>query len=336
MSESVTKASCAKCGRSNPAAAKFCGGCGTLTEEVARAENSIKNLHLEIKAKRVSKTSQTESEPAVIQKSAQPEEISPAPAKSAASRRVNNLFRRLPVYWRRKLAIGLSASLSVLIVIFLSGLMPENRMADPRWLDFRVFLSRSFELSHAELDQIFSETFSALPDPAQVVNQQQAARIEQTLKTLFQQPDLSIFPNPFFDSNTARVPKTALDAGGFSDIPSAHPVYNALQPLLELRISLADKKNRIRPYEPMSWADWQNAVDQLFKLLAIDPDMSKSLAVQRHGYMSNIDLRNYIEHLREKLFIKSRKPLVWSQETAYPGRLEAFAALAAVITELNR
>jgi hypothetical protein len=156
------------------------------------------------------------------------------------------------------------------------------------------------------------------------------------LKTLFQQPDLSIFPNPFFDSNTARVPKTALDAGGFSDIPSAHPVYNALQPLLELRISLADKKNRIRPYEPMSWADWQNAVDQLFKLLAIDPDMSKSLAVQRHGYMSNIDLRNYIEHLREKLFIKSRKPLVWSQETAYPGRLEAFAALAAVITELNR
>lgn len=338
MSECSINASCPKCGRNNPAAAKFCGGCGTPAAVQTFAENSIKSLRTEIISKRNSKNTPDETASVISHENAETcaSEISTAQATRGTSNRLCKLLRKLPIYWRKKLAIGLFTSLSVLIVIFLSGLMPDNRLADARWLDFRAFLARSFELSHSELDQIFRETFGQLPDPAQMIKQQQAVQLEQTLKTLFQQPHLSIFPNPFFETGSVPLPVLPSSNNGYSDIPSSHPVYTALQPLLELGIVLADKQNRFRPYEPMSWNDWQNTVEQLFKLLAIEPDLSQSVASQRHGYMSNIDLRNYIEHLREKLFIKSRKPLLWIQETSYPGRLESFAALSAVIRELNK
>ncbi|EKD83140.1 MAG: hypothetical protein ACD_39C00864G0004 [uncultured bacterium] len=295
----------------------------------------MKALRDEIKSRK--KTHNAENKSEVVSK----QDVIEADKTAVISnirRQKNHFFKlllRLPLYWRKKLAIGLFASLSILVVIFLSGLVPENRMEDARWLDFRAFLARSFELSHAELDQVYSESFGKLPDPGQKINQQQAAQIEQTLQKLFQQPGLRIFPNPFFSASNGQETDSNLSTCRFSDVPAGHPVYFVLQPLLELNLNLADKQNHIRPYEPMSWNDWQNTVDQLFQLLAIEPDLSRDIASQRHGYMSNIDIRNCIEHLREKLYIKSQKPLIWSQETIYPSRLEGFATLAAVMKELN-
>ncbi|MBU1109501.1 MAG: S-layer homology domain-containing protein [Candidatus Riflebacteria bacterium] len=250
--------------------------------------------------------------------------------------RVLKILYKLPLKWRKKLAMGLFAFLTCLVVFFLNGLTSAYQPLGARWLDFRAFLSRSFELSHSELDDIFNEALKMPADPKQIITPQHADQIETTLKSIFQKPDLSIFPNPFFET-----PVRGTYVAGhpvnlrFADIPPSHPFYTALEPLLELGINFADKQNRVRPYEPITWKDWQNSVDDLFKLLMIDPDLSAEVATQRQGYMNNIDVRNCIEHLREKLFIKSNKQLVWSQEVFYPGRLEAFAVLSSVVKELN-
>lgn len=335
MSETDKNASCPKCGKMNPATAKFCGGCGTLSSTSISSASIVKSLKedlLQIKIARQADNSSEDSSSNEIQTNTE-DNINIKSDKRKSE--VFSFVYCLPLPWRKKLAVALFTCLTSLVAVLLNGMMHENKIANARWVDFRSFLARSLELSHSELDQIYNETFGDMPDPTETISCEQATDIERNLQKLFQQPALSLFPNPFFSGSANVVVDDRASGQRFSDIPTSHPLYSALQHLLELNINLADKKNRIRPYEPISWNDWQEAVDQIFRLLAIESRLPEYLSSQRHGFMNNIDLRNYIEHLREKLFIKNSKPLVWAGETAYPGRLEAFAALSSVIRELK-
>ena len=341
MSENGIKASCLKCGKGNPVTARFCGGCGSLVkadQPSQPAKIAVEKIKKEIFARKNPGQTTENNKSHQVQLPAEfNEAIATNNSVTRTPEKTVKILYKLSLKWRKRLAMALFSVLTCLVIIFLSGLMPAYKPFGARWLDFRAFLSRSFELTHSELDDIFSEALKIPADSKQFITPQQANQIEATLKTVFQKPDLSIFPNPFFEAPavTTNGSMNAATSQKFADIPLSHPFYKALEPLLELGINFADKQNRVRPYEPITWNDWQNSVDSLFKLLMVEPDLSAEIATQRQGYMSNIDVRNYIEHLREKLFIKSNKLLVWSQEIIYPGRLEAFSVLASVIRELN-
>lgn len=340
MSETDKNASCPKCGKKNPATARFCGRCGAISSTATLSAVVIKSLKeefLQIKiARHAEEVKHVEEARDVADKGIKinTERI----GNISFGKRRNRVFSFvycLPLPWRKKMAMALFVCLTGLVAILLNGMMLGNKHANVRWIDFRTFLARSFELTHSELDQIYNETFGGMPDSTVTISCDQATRIEHNLQKLFQKPDFSIFPNPFFSEQTVAVADYRSSGQRFSDIPISHPLYSSMQHLLELNISLADKKNRIRPYEPIAWSEWQEVVDQIFKLLGIDPPLPDSLSSQRHGSMSNIDLRNYIEHLREKLFIKSSKTLIWAGETIYPSRFETFAALSNMLREIN-
>lgn len=339
MPENRINASCPNCGKSNSATARFCGGCGATTSanrSFAKTRTTVENIKAEVLARQSPDLPVTTNKGTTVNAAAKFNENTTIDSVDRPQKRTLKILHGLPRNSRKKLAIGLFACLTCLVVFFLNGLTSAYQPIGARWLDFRAFLSRSFELSHAELDNVFSKALKTPAYPQQIINSQQADQIETTLKSILQKPDLSIFPNPFFETPVKTTNATGHPLNlSFADIPSSHPFYMALDPLLELGLSFADQQNRVRPYELITWKDWQNAVEELFKLLMIKPDLSARIVAPNQVYMSNIDVRNYIEHLREKLYIKSNKPLVWSQEVFYPGRLEAFAVLASVVKELN-
>ncbi|PKL48303.1 MAG: hypothetical protein CVV42_10020 [Candidatus Riflebacteria bacterium HGW-Riflebacteria-2] len=334
MSENRINASCAKCGRHNPPTARFCGGCGSLQELQLSAEALVKDLKKNVQEIRGSRNLNSMLAPCNADNSSTNSSSLETDSLSAKKFRFRFL-KCFPLAWRKRLAMSLFICLTFLVVTLLTGLTQQNQVKDPNWVDFRVFLSRSFELTNQELDQIYRETFGEMPDAAATINSRQAGRIERTLQNIFQQPQFTIFPNPFFKGVSEEFNTNLETISTFTDISSSHPAHTALKALLDLKIDLADKDGCFNPYEPISWKDWQQTVDQLFKLLGIESEASDNAASSRVGLMTNIDLRNAIEHLRARLYIRNSKPLLWTDETFYPGRLEAFSTLAAVIKELD-
>lgn len=303
---------CSFCKRSNPAIAKFCGGCGRSTR--FSVIESVSRLH-----------------------NASTASAAGATAKCTASRRPIFKSLRQFVAKRRKLA----ATFLVALLIGLSGALYVTRPTEKpfdtvAWSDFRAFLSRKFEIPHYELDTIYQQVLAATPDESSGIHQEEIFKFESFFRESFNQPDLNLFPNPFFESAVKRSPVVETSSvQGFADIPSVHPVYAAIKPLLELGLKCSDSNNRIKPYEKMTWEDWQRITTDLMAILSLDRDFITRLTSGHSGAMSNIDLRNFLEHLRERLFIKSTAPLIYSREQFFPSRLESLAALANVIKELN-
>lgn len=233
------------------------------------------------------------------------------------------------------------AAIILLFTLFsLSGFLYLNQPVQidddaADWVDFRAFLARKFEMPHTELDSIFFQLFSENPDEKSKVNLDRAARIEFFLRQSFGQPQLSLFPNPFFEAPGGPGKTSSGDNGLYRDVSPTSPVYKAIEPLNSLGIRCGDQNNCIRPWEKMTWSEWQKTVSDLFKTLTLDPVFIVELCSGRAGVMTNQDIRNFLEHLREKLLIKSTVPLIYGREKFFPSRIEALGALGGVIKELN-
>lgn len=85
----------------------------------------------------------------------------------------------------------------------------------------------------------------------------------------------------------------------------------------------------------MTWSEWQKLATDLFARLSLETCLIERLCSGRTGDMSNQDIRNFLEHLRERLMIKSTSSLIYAREKSFTSRLEALGALAAMVKELN-
>ena len=309
VNDAANNKKCNFCERSNPAVARFCGGCGRSTrfahcegtENVAPGTNTGPEL---------------------------PAQTLPKLKKSFSLKRMVLKYRLMTM------------AILMLLLFSLSGFLFFNQVnhaaeETANWIDFRAFLARKLEMPHPELDSIFYQLFSESPADNAIIDLEKVGRFESFLRHSFSQPNLSLFPNPFFEQPRLNSDKTDSDSQFYQDVSPGHPVYLAIKPLSDLGIRCGDRQNRIRPGEAMAWNDWQQLVTSLFTALSIDTTLANKLCSGKSGPMSNQDIRNFLEHLREKFLIKSTLPLIYGREKFFPTRMEAMSALAAVIKELN-
>ena len=298
---------CSFCKRSNPVVAKFCGGCG----------RSTRFSHLETETVTTADFSNTGHQS----------------TRPATGRKKTTLRKFLCAY--RKLTV-------VLLLVLLFGLSGALYIANPlpadgntaRWCDFRAFLARKLEIPHYELDTVFFQLFMQTADEKATISCGQAAGLEKFFKESFSQPGLSIFPNPFFEKPPATA-STVSASEFFSDVPTNHPVYTAIAPLKALGVRCADAGNNIRPEEKITWNDWKNVTSDLMRTLSLETSYIERLCAGRSGAMTNLDIRNFVEHMREKMFIKNTGPLIYARETFFPSRQEAFGVLSSLLKELQ-
>lgn len=298
---------CSFCKRSNPVVAKFCGGCG----------RSTRFSHLETETAATSDSSATACQ-------------IPIPAikpKKLTLRKFLCAYRKLTVFFLLVLLFGLSGAL------YISNPLPPDENS-ARWSDFRAFLARKLEIPHYELDNVFFQLFAQTSDDKATITSEQAIRLETFFQESFSQPGLTIFPNPFFEKPLARTLKVPT-SDFFSDVPLNHPVYAAISPLKAIGLRCADAGNRIRPEEKMTWDDWKRITSDLMQTLSLETSYIERLCAGHNGAMTNLDIRNFAEHMREKLFIKNTEPLIYARETFFPSRLEAFGVLSSLIKELQ-
>ncbi len=298
---------CSFCKRSNPVVAKFCGGCG----------RSTRFSHLEteaVAAEDFSNTDHRSVKPSVSR-------------KKITLRKFLCAYRKLTVFFLLVLLLGLSGAL------YISNPLPADENT-ARWSDFRAFLARKLEVPHYELDSVFFQLFAQTSDDKAIITCGQATRLETFFQESFSQPGLSIFPNPFFEkplSGTLNTPASEF----FSDVPTSHPVYTAIAPLKSLGVRCADTSNKIRPEEKITWNEWKRITSDLMQTLSLETSYIERLCAGRSGAMTNLDIRNFAEHMREKMFIKNTEPLIYARETFFPSRLEAFGVLSSLLKELQ-
>lgn len=164
---------CGFCSRSNPAVARFCGGCGRSTRF------SI-----------IEKVSQVDAAPPISKPTIKPKQ-----------RKTFFRGRTLRQLVARHKTV---ASSFLLAVIFsMSGFLfftqrPVSIGETAEWVDFRAFLARKLEIPHPELNSVFSQLFSRPADDMAKIDQEKAACFESYFQRTFGQPGLSLFPNPFF------------------------------------------------------------------------------------------------------------------------------------------
>ncbi len=298
---------CSFCKRSNPVVAKFCGGCGRSTR--------FSHLETETISTAVSSGDDYQNpEPA-------------ARPKKVTLRKLLCAYRKLTVLFLLALLFGLSGAL------YISNPLPADE-STARWSDFRAFLARKLEIPHYELDNVFFQLFAQISDDKATISSEQAVRLETFFQESFSQPGLEIFPNPFFEKPLAKAPGVSA-SDYFSDVPLNHPVYVAIAPLKALGVRCADTGNKIRPDEKITWNDWKLVTSSLMKTLSLETSYIERLCAGRNGAMTNLDIRNFVEHMREKLFIKSTEPLIYARETFFPSRIEAFGVLGSLIKELQ-
>ena len=299
---------CGFCKHNNPVAARFCGGCGRSTRF-----SRVETIHL-------------------------PDSHSAGKATKSSAQRSWLGLTSLRKFCCRNRNIATFA-LFILLIVLTGALYISEPPARPgetaKWRDFRAFLARKLEIPHYELDTIFFQLFSLSADEKAAISKEQAILLESYFKDSFNQKSLSIFTNPFFDKPLSlENPRNMVNAV-FSDVSSVHPIYEVVRPLAELGIKCTDSENRIRPDEKITWSDWHNVTTAFFRSLGLETSFIDRLCYNRTGPMSNIDLRNCGEHLRERLYIKSTSPLIYAREQFYPSRLEAFGILNAIIKEMN-
>lgn len=298
---------CSFCKRSNPVVAKFCGGCG----------RSTRFSHLETETVVASDSSASDYQ--TSRPVARP--------RKTTLRKFLCIYRKLTVFFLLVLLFGLSGAL------YISNPLPADE-SSARWSDFRAFLARKLEIPHYELDNVFFQLFAQTSDDKATITCEQAARLETFFQESFSQPGLTIFPNPFFEKPLSR----ALNAPAsefFADVPLNHPVYAAISSLKSMGLRCADSGNRIKPEEKMTWDDWKRITSDLMQTLSLETSYIERLCAGRNGAMTNLDIRNFTEHMREKLFIKNTEPLIYARETFFPSRLEAFGVLSSLIKELQ-
>lgn len=330
---------CSACGKANVRSARFCGGCGRTPLQAvkeATASNScpigdtddppeMASEALAVVAGKVAAESggRHSIDFAITQRRFV------ALIEYAANFFQAQLRKRLHKKFNgeraRKMVVLIAGSVLLGSAIWLAGSM-KSPYAVVKWGEFRSFVTKKLVVSPSELDIIFSGISLARVDAKASINVVQVAKLEGALRQKLADSSLRLFPNPFFGSAGEFL-------GGFvfADVPLDHPVYRALQPLLELGIQLADSRLCIKPYERMAWADWQRVVGDLTGALGID---KKGLPTNRSGYMGDEDLKSYLAHLGLKLAVggverggnfAGGQPL---------SRIEAFAALAGMIGEL--
>ncbi|HNX76994.1 MAG TPA: S-layer homology domain-containing protein [Candidatus Rifleibacterium sp.] len=300
---------CNFCERSNPAVARFCGGCGRSTR-FAHCEGS----------ENVAQGTHTRNE---------------LPAPPLPKLKKSFSLKRMVLKYRLMTMVIL-----MLLLFSLSGFLFFNQVKEAtdetaNWVDFRAFLARKLEMPHHELDSIFYQLFSESPGDKAIIDVEKVGRFESFLRHSFSQPNLSLFPNPFFEQPSSQPDRSSSDSQFYQDVSPIHPVYLAIKPLSDLGIRCGDPNNCIRPTETITWNDWKQLVSKLFATLSIETTLANNLCSGRSGPMSNQDIRNFLEHLREKFLIKSTLPLIYGREKFFPSRIEAISALASVIKELN-
>lgn len=307
---------CSHCSRSNPVPARFCGGCGR---------------------------SMRFSGPTMAPGYSSAAAISESSPSPNTHEHQNPACRIRKPFSLRRLLIrnrAITATILLFTLFALSGFLYSSQPAQNNenvavWFDFRAFLARKFDMPHHELDSIFFQLFSENPDEKSTIDVDRATTIEGFLRQSFGQPQLSLFPNPFFEAPAGSDSTRLNEDGHYKDVSPTSPVYMAIEPLSRLGIRCGNQQNCIRPWEKMTWPEWQKTVSDLFKTLTLDSAFIVELCSGRAGVMTNQDIRNFLEHLREKLMIKSTEPLIFGREKFFPSRIEALGALSAVIKELN-
>lgn len=232
------------------------------------------------------------------------------------------------------LGISLAAALFFGIHELSATATPTDRV---NWGQVRTFVSKAYRLTNAELDALYARVVKDNPALDNQVNINQLLELEIAIRTRLRDNRVDLFPNPFF----ARPDRTIKTQGKapfvFSDIPLDHPAYKALTPLFDIGIVCSDEDNKLRPYDRLTQAEWSNTVKDFIKLLAIkSPELDNYLLkTLNNKEMSNFALNDFFNLLRRKFTLPEKDTFAWASDPYFPGRLEAFAALSSLISEID-
>lgn len=322
---------CAACGKANVKSARFCGSCGRsplqAVQEAAAVENSPSDMGFPNSESPVfaPESSEVQSSGLVMIKN-KIVALSESFASFVDEQLQKRLHKKFNKKRAKKLAIVIVASSCLFSAIWYqtSG---SRDTGSVRWGDLRSFVSQRLVIAPVELDDIFKTISLSEADAKTTVNVSQVVMLESALRQKLGDRELRLFPNPFFGNASAFLGEVV-----FTDVALDHPVYMALQPLIELGIKVCDENMHIRPYERISWSDWQQVVGDLVSLLGIE---KAELPGGSHGVLDNNDLKFYLAHLRRKLFMGGIDKLSDSSAVGFPSRLEALSSLSAIVAELN-
>lgn len=322
---------CAACGKANVKSARFCGSCGRsplqAVQEVAAVENSLSGFACpNPEPVRNLPESPEALSPGLLGTKNKPVTLFETIASFFDEQLQKRFHKKFNKKRAKKAAMVIAAASCIISAIwFQTSVSPDS--GSVRWGDFRTFISQQLVIAPVELDEIFKTISLKEIDSRAPVSVSQVVMLEGALRQKLGDKEVRLFPNPFFGNASAFLGEVV-----FADVPLDHPVYMALQPLIELGIKVCDQDMHIRPYERISWSDWQQVVGELASLLGIE---RSELPGGSRGVMDNNDLKFYLAHLRRKLFIGGIDKLGDSSAVGFPSRFEALSSLSAIVAELN-
>jgi hypothetical protein len=208
---------CHACGKTNISASKFCGGCGKPVNTVP-----LQALPQNILPFPAIKNSDSPPPPST----SNDQQIIPANSNPAAafSSKVLKLLKKLPAKKRKVLAGFLALLLGVLLIVMFNGNSAiTDTAATVHWHEFRTFLVRTLDLPSPELDRLFAQVAPQHPSDNSIISLQQAKRLETILRKVSQNPNISIFPNPFYAFTHAdKNSKGFVTTEKYIDVPVSH------------------------------------------------------------------------------------------------------------------
>ncbi len=140
----------------------------------------------------------------------------------------------------------------------------------------------------------------------------------------------------FRQADTPRLHAPAAGPMLFQDVPLDHPLYRAWKTLLKTGAPLSDRNESSRPYDPLTWEDWNRVVGHAFQQLVPELEVQQLLAFHRSGPMHPQDLRSELMELGRLLEVGKADAYLPAGSVEIPSRLEAFAALSRLLSEAGR
>jgi hypothetical protein len=203
------------------------------------------------------------------------------------------------------------------------------------WGEAKSYFSEKLQITGDELDYLFARINKNAVSVSSEFDLNKLLKLQSAIQSRLRQPNISLFPNPYFDCPEVVVNKKDKNISPFvfCDIPLDHPVYKSVKPLFDIGVDCGAQGLKFRPYDRLTWAEWNDTLNQLGKILTL-PENYFVWKVSNSGFMNNIEFANSIKQIKNKLGLKAETINDFSERVSYPSRIECFSSLASVIAEL--
>ncbi|MGM0600553.1 MAG: hypothetical protein ACQETH_12145 [Candidatus Rifleibacteriota bacterium] len=205
-----------------------------------------------------------------------------------------------------------------------------------KWGEAKSYFTEKLQIPGEELDFLFAKVTNDTPSISSEFDLNKLLKLQNAIRSRLRDTSISLFPNPYFECPEVVVKKDDKNISPFvfCDIPLDHPAYKAIKPLFDIGLDCGTRGLKFRPYDRLSWSEWNSTLNQLEKVLAL-PENYFVWKISSSGFINNGELMKSINRIKRKLGLETEKVNVGSARVSYPSRIESFANLVSVIEELQ-